>query len=382
MRENIILVAYIVLGVLGTIVTIWLARAFQFRGRRYQKGGLNYVVGDSDMLVLVYFPRKKRVEFVSDSAGWLFGIEKNQVYQNVEYLFQKLNLPMEDDIIQSFCQGTLFISQQREFSVEIGQRQRLHHINLIAKPCDRGRYVLTIREKTQEYETSETMKSLFDILQDEYQEKRILLSLFQNQTQPEEEIITACRKVLGMFDGATDLERPLQISSFSVRYLLQEVIDSISGRIEARGQNLKLHMAVTHEMVSGDSEYLRKLLGNLLENAVMYTPEGGTVTLSVEQRAVTPEREQDGTIDLAIVVEDNGIGIQDEFMKKLFQPFERADDPRVRSVEGSGIGLRIVRTLVERMGGTVEVESEVDRGSRFSVHLEVGIPQETIVKGE
>lgn len=381
MRQDIILVACIVLGMLGTIVTIWLTGAFQFRGRKYRDGGLNYVVGDSDMLVLVYFPRKKRVEFVSDSAGWLFGIDKDQVYQNVEYLFQKLNLPMKDDIIQSFCQGTLCISQQREFSIQIGPN-RMHRINLIAKPCDRGRYVLTIREKTLEYEMSETMKVLLDILQDEYREKQILLSFLQGQAQPEEEIATACRKVLEMFDEMADLERPLQVASFSIPHLLQEVIDSISGQLEARGQNLEFHMSVIHEMVSGDSEHLRKLLGELLENAVMYTPEGGTVTLSVKQRAETPQREQEGTIDLAIVVEDNGIGIQKEFMQRLFQPFERADDPRVRSVKGNGLGLRIVRTLVERMGGTVKVESEVNHGSRFSVYLEFGIPKETLIKGD
>lgn len=378
MREDIILVAFIVLGVLGTIVIMWLARISRFLGREYKEGRLNHVVNDSDMIALIYFPKKRTVEFVSDSVGWLFGIEKDRVYDDVEYLFKKLNLPMTDDIIQNFCQGTLIISQQKEFSVFCGQDESLHHVNLKTKPCGKGRYLLTIREKTLEHEMSETLRVLLDAFEHEYKEKQILLSLLREKVRPEDEVVMACHEVLEMFGEVAEAERPLEMSEFSIRQMLHEVVDSLSGEIEQNEQKLELNMSIMHEFVFGDRGHIRTLIEKLLENAVMYTPKGGTVTLSVKQSAVN----QDGTVDLVIIVEDSGIGIDEDFMPKLFEPFERADDPMVRSVNGKGLGLRIVRRLAERMGGTVEVKSEVNKGSRFAVYLEFGLSHGSFIKGE
>lgn len=378
MREDIILVAFIVLGVLGTIVIIWLARISKFLGNEYKKGQLNHVVNDSDMLALIYFPKKRTVEFVSDSAGWLFGIEKDLVYHDVEYLFKKMNLPMTDDIIQDFCQGTLILSRQKEFSVLCGPDESLRHINLRTRPCGRGRYLLTIREETLKHEMSETLRVLLDAFEQEYKEKKILLSLLQDKNRPEEEVEMACRGVLEIFGELAEEDRPLKIAAFSVRRMLREVVDALSDEIEQKGQKLELNLSMMHETVLGDKEHVRRTVRELLENAVRYTPEGGTVTLSVKQSAVN----RDGTVDLVIVVEDSGIGIREDFMPKLFEPFERADDPMVRSVDGKGLGLRIVRGLAERMGGRVEVQSEVNRGSRFSVYLQFGLPHGSFIKGE
>lgn len=378
MREDIILVAFIVLGVLGTIVIIWLARISKFLGNEYKKGQLNHVVNDSDMLALIYFPKKRTVEFVSDSAGWLFGIEKDLVYHDVEYLFKKMNLPMTDDIIQDFCQGTLILSRQKEFSVLCGPDESLRHINLRTRPCGRGRYLLTIREETLKHEMSETLRVLLDAFEQEYKEKKILLSLLQDKNRPEEEVEMACREVLEIFGELAEEDRPLKIAAFSVRRMLREVVDALSDEIEQKGQKLELNLSMMHETVLGDKEHVRRTVRELLENAVRYTPEGGTVTLSVKQSAVN----RDGTVDLVIVVEDSGIGIREDFMPKLFEPFERADDPMVRSVDGKGLGLRIVRGLAERMGGRVEVQSEVNRGSRFSVYLQFGLPHGSFIKGE
>lgn len=378
MREDIILVAFIVMGILGTIVIIWLARISRFMGGEYKKGQLNHVVNDADMVALIYFPKKKTVEFVSDSVGWLFGIEKDLVYHDVEYLFAKLNLPMTDDMIRNFCQGTLVLSQQKEFSIVCGPDEGPRHVSLRTRPCGRGRYLLTIREETLQHEMSETLRVLLDAFEHEYNEKQVLLSLLQEKNRPEEEIELACHEVLGMFDELAETERPLKISAFSLRRMLDEVVDALSYEIEQKKQKLELNMSIMHEIVLGDKGHVQRTVRELLENAVRYTPEDGTVTLSVKQNAVN----NDGTVDLVIVVEDSGIGIREDFMPRLFEPFERADDPLVRSVNGKGLGLRIVRGLAERMGGRVEVQSEVNRGSRFSLYLQFGLPHGSFIKGE
>ena len=89
MRQDIILLVCIVASLLGTIVTIWILWAFRAFGRDDRNRYINYIVDGADMLALIYFPTKKKVEFVSDSVSWLFGIEKKEVYRNVKYCLRK-----------------------------------------------------------------------------------------------------------------------------------------------------------------------------------------------------------------------------------------------------------------------------------------------------
>lgn len=115
-------------------------------------------------------------------------------------------------------------------------------------------------------------------------------------------------------------------------------------------------------LVLADADRLTQVMLNLVRNAVAYTPEGGLVSI---------EARQDGPAQVALVVADTGIGIPREDLARVFDRFYRTDASRSRSTGGFGLGLSIARDLVEAMGGTISVESEVGSGSRFTVHLPV-----------
>lgn len=112
-----------------------------------------------------------------------------------------------------------------------------------------------------------------------------------------------------------------------------------------------------------DITKIEEIFTNLISNAIKYTPEGGKIYVSKE---VVP-CEKDGYIGIKTIVEDTGIGISKDFLPHIFEPFERERNTTVSKVTGTGLGLPIVKKLVELMGGTIEVKSELGKGSRFTV---------------
>jgi len=119
-----------------------------------------------------------------------------------------------------------------------------------------------------------------------------------------------------------------------------------------------------YDTVIGDALHIQKILINLLSNAVKYTPEGGEITIRLNER-----RRSSQMVDIIFQVEDNGIGMEPDFMRRMFSPFERAEDNRLSKITGTGLGMAITKNIVDMMGGTIRVESTPGAGSRFTVTL-------------
>ena len=126
---------------------------------------------------------------------------------------------------------------------------------------------------------------------------------------------------------------------------------------------------LSHEYLIGDSVRLRQVLINLLSNAVKYTPYGGKVQLDL---AELPCNEKD-CASIRISVTDNGYGMTPEFVEHIFEPFTRSEGSVTNKVQGTGLGMAITKSIVDMAGGTIDVHSEVDKGSRFDVTLTLPI---------
>ena len=125
----------------------------------------------------------------------------------------------------------------------------------------------------------------------------------------------------------------------------------------------------SHECLIGDETRLNQILINLLSNAVKYTQEGGNIwfrIIGLEQRSSQYEY-------IRIEVEDNGFGMTPEYLETIFDAFTRAENSTTNKVQGTGLGMAITKNIVELMGGTIEVASEVDKGTLFTVELELRI---------
>ncbi len=160
-------------------------------------------------------------------------------------------------------------------------------------------------------------------------------------------------------------------------YSLQEIIKDLYRMIAVRAKDKQLTFEVQvaediPTLLIGDDVRVKQILMNLLTNAVKYT-EKGTIRLLVEKR----DTEEDNTTDIFVSVTDTGIGMHKEEMDKLFTPYERLDEKRNRTIEGTGLGLALVTRLLTMMGSKLDVESEYGKGSTFSFTLRQEVKDET-----
>ena len=163
-------------------------------------------------------------------------------------------------------------------------------------------------------------------------------------------------------DGSTTLT----ISEFTRAEIIEELNTII--RPQAKGKNQLFELSAspfTYEHLLGDKLRINQILINILSNAVKYTPEGGRVELSVTE---LPQRVKDHS-HIRFIVRDNGQGMSEEYLKVIFDPFTREQNARTNLIQGTGLGMAITKSLVDLMGGSIQVESVLGKGSVFTVEL-------------
>jgi PAS domain S-box-containing protein len=184
-----------------------------------------------------------------------------------------------------------------------------------------------------------------------------------------EALITLINDVLDLSKaeaGKLELAR----APFELRRELEQVVGLFGARAYDKGIEIAAHIARdVPATIHGDSIRLRQVLGNLVNNAVKFT-ESGAVLLAV---TVVPGENQEATLDFSVT--DTGLGISADEQQRIFEAFEQADGSVTRKFGGTGLGLAISRQLVELMHGSMDLESEVGRGSRFSFRVPVGVPR-------
>ena len=193
------------------------------------------------------------------------------------------------------------------------------------------------------------------------------------------ENIQVCgQNLLMLLNNVLDLAR-IENDKTEMEYSVSDVdkdfrncIAMFRNQADSKGQTLTVTAHLLHPYVYVDIPHLTEVCTNLVSNAVKYTGAGGTIRCDVTQKP----GEKEGWCDTVVTVADNGIGMSQEFQKHIFEPFERERTSTVSKVEGSGIGMGIVKKLVGLMGGTVEVESKIGVGSKFTVTIPCRIASE------
>lgn len=161
----------------------------------------------------------------------------------------------------------------------------------------------------------------------------------------------------------------------SLAELVHGVVTMVQPQITEKQLSFNAHINdLSHETVISDMQRLQQLLLNLLSNAVKYTQENGSITLDINEIS----SESTGTACYEFVISDTGIGMKPDFLRKIFEPFERANDDKIKMVQGTGLGLSICKSIVALMDGTIEVESVYGEGSRFTARVQLKIQDEPI----
>ena len=193
------------------------------------------------------------------------------------------------------------------------------------------------------------------------------------------ENIQVCgQNLLMLLNNVLDLARiendktEMEYSVSDIEKDFRNCIAMFRNQADSKGQTLTVTTHLLHPYVYVDIPHLTEVCTNLVSNAVKYTGAGGTICCDITQKP----GEKEGWCDTVVTVADNGIGMSQEFQKHIFEPFERERTSTVSKVEGSGIGMGIVKKLVGLMGGTVAVESKIGVGSTFTVTIPCRIASE------
>jgi two-component system phosphate regulon sensor histidine kinase PhoR len=154
----------------------------------------------------------------------------------------------------------------------------------------------------------------------------------------------------------------LKREPMDIHFVIDEVIKNISLQIETKGGQLIKEFNAKCSIVNADKVHITNLIYNLVDNANKYTPENPRIVLATESN----------DSGVYITVEDNGIGISHANLKKIFEKLYRVHTGNIHNVKGFGLGLNYVKTIVEMHQGTVDVESELKKGSKFTIYLPFG----------
>ena len=199
------------------------------------------------------------------------------------------------------------------------------------------------------------------------------------------ENIQVCgQNLLMLLNNVLDLAR-IENDKTEIEYSVSDVdkdfrncIAMFQNQADSKGQTLTVTTQLQYPYIYVDIPHMTEVCTNLVSNAVKYTGAGGAIRCDVTQKP----GEKESWCNMVITVADNGIGMSQEFQKHIFEPFERERTSTISKVEGSGIGMGIVKKLVGLMGGTVEVESRIGVGSTFTVTIPCRIASEDEIQAK
>ena len=197
-----------------------------------------------------------------------------------------------------------------------------------------------------------------------------------------DKIDISSQHLLGIINDVLDMSKieagktVFKYSDFSILDLVQELDTIFHTQIYEKQQTLTIIKEnIQHEWVNGDQVHLIQIFSNLLSNAVKYTQEGGEIQFFVEEC----ETKSSVYAKYRFLVSDNGMGMSADFKDTIFDAFTRAESSLTNKIQGTGLGMAITKNLVEAMGGTIDVESELGQGSCFEVFMDLKIAEDRTV---
>lgn len=187
-------------------------------------------------------------------------------------------------------------------------------------------------------------------------------------------ITVSSKLLLGLINEVLDMSKIeskrilLTDEEFELGELLQSVIAMVQASVSQKSQDFRVHLfQVEHEKLIGDVQRIQQVLLNLLSNAIKYTPEHGKITLEIREKPV--RKGNYGLFEIMVI--DNGIGMKPDFLHRVFEPFERAEDAIRQNIQGTGLGMAISRNIAHMMNGEILVESEYGKGSVFTFTMQL-----------
>ena len=364
-----------------------------YRDELFQKLSLNV-----DDVFLMLDAETSKVDYVSPNVERLLGIPWREVRQDARVL-AALHPKDDPDRDKNFLEG-LLSGEQREWDTEYEHRETkerrwFHNIAMGSEVEGRAKYILVMSDRTADKQVNQALSDAVAAAETANRAKSTFLSNMSHDIRtPMNAIIgfttlaisniddkervkdylaktlASSNHLLSLINDVLDMSRiesgkiHLEEVEVNLSDVLHDLKTIVSGQIYAKQLELYMDvMDVTDEDVYCDKTRLNQILLNLLSNAIKFTPAGGTVSVRVRQLAGKVR----GCGQYEFRIKDNGIGMSQEFAKKIFEPFERERTSTVSRIQGTGLGMAITKNIVDMMGGTIEVQTAQGKGTEFTV---------------
>lgn len=403
MIQLILMFFFCAIFIFSVIFIKWQNRQIKFKEVSYREALFANIFSNVDSVFLIYDKQEGKTAFISDNVNRILGLKRQTLKMGAEQLFDWCGIEESDSLRKAFFKGELNESATREVCVEnkLGLGTRFIRMELI--PADMGQEIILLTDITADKDIQNSLMEAMQRAESASRAKDDFLSSMSHDIRTPmngvigmtaiaaahlddknrvkdclNKINEASAHLLNLINEILDVSRiesgkiELSNESFNLGQLIQEVLNMNYTGIKQKNQiiNIRIH-SLEHEQVVGDIVRMQRLVANLLSNAVKYTPDGGTISITLDEKP--PEVKGYGCYEL--IVQDNGIGMSQEFQKKLFQPFEREDDVRSRRIQGTGLGMSIVKNIVSLMMGSIEVESKKGQGTTFRVKVNLKLDE-------
>ena len=367
----------------------------RYRDELFQKLSMNV-----DDVFLMLDAKTYQADYISPNAEKLLGITVEQIRKDIRVL-GKLH-PEEHENPEENYLEEIQVNGQREWDFEYvhqktGEKRGFHNIAMGSEVNGKKKYILVMSDRTADWKMNQALSEAVRAAETANRAKSTFLSNMShdirtpmnaiigfttlavsnidNQKKVRDylsKILSSSKHLLSLINDILDMSRiesgkiHLEETEVSLSDVLHDLKTIISGQIHAKQLELYMDaMDVTNEDVYCDKTRLNQVLLNLLSNAIKFTPAGGTVSVRLKQYPGTVK----GSELYEIRVKDNGIGMSQEFVQKIFSPFERERTSTVSRTQGTGLGMAITKNIVDMMGGTIEVRTEQGKGTEFIVRL-------------
>ena len=374
----------------------------RYRDELFQKLSMNV-----DDVFLMLDAKTYQADYVSPNAEKLLGITAEQIRKDIRVL-EKLHPAEHEDPEKNYL-GAIRVHEQREWDLEYvhlktGERRWFHNIAMGSEVNGKKKYILVMSDRTSDWKMNQALSEAVRAAETANRAKStfhsnmshdirtpmnaiigfttLAVSNIDDKKKVRDylgKILSSSNHLLSLINDILDMSRiesgkiHLEETEVSLSDVLHDLKTIISGQIHAKQLELYMDaMDVTNEDVYCDKTRLNQVLLNLLSNAVKFTPAGGTVSVRIRQCPGTKK----GSELYEIRVKDNGIGMSQEFVQKIFSPFERERTSTVSRTQGTGLGMAITKNIVDMMGGTIEVQTEQGKGTEFIVRLPFRIQSE------
>ena len=366
-----------------------------YRDELFQKLSMNV-----DDVFLMLDAKTYQADYVSPNVEKLLGITVEQIHKDI-CILGKLHSKKQEDPEKNYLEE-IQVQEQREWDFEYvhlktGEKRWFHNIVMGSEVNGKKKYILVMSDRTSDRKMNQALSEAVRAAETANKAKSTFLSNMSHDIRTPMnaiigfttlavsniddkkrvrdylgKILSSSNHLLSLINDILDMSRiesgkiHLEETEVSLSDVLHDLKTIISGQIHAKQLELYMDaMDVTNEDVYCDKTRLNQVLLNLLSNAVKFTPAGGTVSVRIRQYPGTVK----GSELYEIRVKDNGIGMSQEFVQKIFSPFERERTSTVSRIQGTGLGMAITKNIVNMMGGTIEVLTEQGKGTEFIVRL-------------